>query len=194
MKRVLVALGVLALAACGQSEPPPPEETTTPAAYAGPNNCAAQAEAVWIRANGADYKVDAATNGPSCAEATATLVVRGPENVALHTFTAPTQQIFGLRDATDPAAMQREITAWLDQTPDSLDTTAGVPEWRAAYMQPDVSEFPFYPEPGIDRASYLATRASRLPMYCYAQGRESLACVVLENGAVRKLGVQAFPG
>lgn len=193
MKRMMAAMAVLALAACGQTQEAAGPDTS--AEYTGPNNCPATAETVWVSANGADYKVDASTNGADCATATATLHVRGPEGVVLHEFTAPAQNILGLREAADPAAMQTAVTDWLAQTPSGYDTSAGVPDWREASMQPQItSEFRFYPETGTPRDAYLATRSARLPMFCYAQGRESLACVVLEDGAVRKFGMQQVPG
>ncbi len=196
MRLMVAAAAALALAACGQSAQQ--EEAAAPAdpaAYSGPNNCAASAERVWIRANGADYKVDAATNGADCASAIATLHVRGPENVVLHEFSAPVRNLIGLREATDPAAMQAAVTEWLNQTPPLLETSGGLPDWREASMQPEIeSEFRFYPETGTTRDQYMAVRTARAPMFCYAQGRESLACVVLESGAVRKFGMQQVPG
>lgn len=187
----------LLLAACGQTNPSLAKQAPEPtqqAVYSGPNLCEAKARKIWVEGNGADYTVEAETFGPSCAEAIATLKVFGPEHVTLHTFSAPARQIFGLADAADPAAMQRELAAWLDQSPAGLRTTAGVPGWRAAALQPEQSEFPFYPAEGMTRDAYLAVRAARLPMFCFAQGRESMSCLYLENGEAKVLGIQSFPG
>ncbi|MET0182832.1 MAG: hypothetical protein ABW199_08110 [Caulobacterales bacterium] len=196
MKNTIAAIALLALAACGQAQDAT-KEGDTPAqntAASGPNLCEAKAEKVWVEVNGANYTVEAATAGPSCAEAVATLTVRGPEGVSLHQFRAPVQQIFGLRDAADPAAMQTEVTAWLGQTPPALANTGGVPDWREVNLQPDVSEFPFYPQEGMDRATYLSIRTARLPMFCFAQGRESMNCLYLKDGQVAPYGLQTFPG
>lgn len=190
MKKLTIALMALGLAACGQTQQ---QEAAAPAPAV--NNCPATAETVWVSANGGEYKVQAETAGADCASAEATLTVRGPEGQQLHQFKAPAQNILGLREAADQPAMAAAVTAWLSQTPDNYETTAGLPDWRAASLQPEItSEFRFYPETGATRDQYLAVRAARLPMFCYAQGRESLACLVLEGGAVRRFGIQQVPG
>jgi len=33
-----------------------------------------------------------------------------------------------------------------------------------------------------------------VPVFCYVQGMESMACVALQNGEMTKVGVQTFPG
>jgi hypothetical protein len=55
-------------------------------------------------------------------------------------------------------------------------------------------EFPFYPEPGVDRDYYEKARALRAPVFCYVQGMESMSFVALIEGGMVKLGVQSFPG
>ena len=59
---------------------------------------------------------------------------------------------------------------------------------------PRSGEFPFYPEPYYDRSGYEVLRQSDVPLFCYVQGMESIACVALENGRMEKVGVQSFPG
>jgi len=181
-------LASLALAACGQSgaekaEAPAAEQSTA-------NNCPATAEAVWVSANGVDYKVEAATAGATCADATATLTIRGPENQSLHEFSAPTRTLAPLMSAADATAMQAGLTTWITQTAQSMRTTAGLPDWRAASLQPEIGATRFYPDD--QRDAYLALRTAALPQLCYAEGRENYACVVLENGAVRKIGLNTL--
>jgi len=191
MKKLYAALvTAFALAACGQSgaekaEAPAVEETAA-------NNCPATAETVWVSANGADYKAQASTTGATCAGATATLTIRGPENQELHTFSAPTRAILPLMNAADQTAMQAALTTWITQTSQSMRTTAGLPNWIAASLQPEISATRFYPEEGLTREQYLALRTAALPQMCYSQGREQWACVVLENGAVRKIGLNTL--
>jgi hypothetical protein len=57
-----------------------------------------------------------------------------------------------------------------------------------------LGEFYFYPEAGVDRATYESVRAARLPVFSYVQGMESMAVIVLRNGRMEKLGAQSFPG
>jgi hypothetical protein len=54
--------------------------------------------------------------------------------------------------------------------------------------------FPFYPSEGVTREAYLAARAANAPMWCFVQGMESQACLVLRDGAITELGAQSFPG
>ena len=37
-------------------------------------------------------------------------------------------------------------------------------------------------------------RGARVPMFCYVQGLESMACVALTSDGITKVGVQSFPG
>lgn len=191
MKKLYAALvTAFALAACGQSGA---EKADAPVAeQAAANNCPATAEAVWVQANGVDYKVEAATAGATCADATATLTIRGPENQSLHEFSGATRAVLPLMNAADSTAMQAALTTWITQTSQSMRTTAGLPDWRAASLQPEIGATRFYPGEGLERDAYLALRAAALPQMCYATGRENYACVVLENGAVRQIGLNTL--
>lgn len=192
MKKLCAALvTALALAACGQQSAEKAEEAPA-AEQAAANNCPATAETVWVSANGADYKAQASTTGATCAAATATLTIRGPENQELHAFSAPTRAILPLMNATDQTAMQAALTTWITQTSQSMRTTSGLPNWIAASLQPEITGTRFYPEEGLTREQYLAIRTAALPQMCYSQGREQWACVILENGAVRKIGLNTL--
>jgi hypothetical protein len=46
----------------------------------------------------------------------------------------------------------------------------------------------------VGRVGGEAARAARLPVFCYVQGMESMACVMWKDGGITKLGVQLFPG
>ena len=59
---------------------------------------------------------------------------------------------------------------------------------------PMSGEFPLYLEDGTTREDYAALRVKKLPMFCYVQGMESQACLALEDGGLRKIGAQSFPG
>ncbi len=199
MNRFWVALAALGLCACGQSSPSSTATTAAtpamPAIYSGPNLCDAKAERVWVRQGGVEYKVDASTYGPNCSEAQATLRIHGADGAVIHSLGTNVSRIIGLKDAADPTAMQAAVTAWLTQTPPLWRNSGDLPDWFEGYLQPAINNrLVFYPEQGATRDAYLAMRAAHLPIFCYAQGRESLACVVLENGQVRKIGVQTIPG
>ncbi|MGE3142466.1 MAG: hypothetical protein AB7L65_04040 [Hyphomonadaceae bacterium] len=169
------------------------DDTPAMATAATANLCDAHAEKIWSPTGGQRFTVTAATAGPACARAEATLIVRGADNAELLRFTALTEHIFDLREAVDSEAMAAALAAWIDQSQSQLGTTARLPEWPHGAGEPG-GEFPFYPEERVSRAAYLAKRAANLPMFCFTQGLESLACYVLENGALERLGVQTFPG
>ena len=89
------------------------------------------------------------------------------------------------------AGVQRRFGA-----PPNQLSTADLPAWAEGAEYPVLGDFAFYPEEGIDRATYTKVRDSKAPIFCYVQGMESMACVVkdAENGGFFKLGVQTFPG
>lgn len=181
--RSLALLAVLALAACGQSPAPAVDQAAAPAA----NACDARATGAWQEV----YTVAASTAGPTCAGATATLTVTNAQGVELLNFSAPTEQVMTLAPAQDVAAMRTALADWIKG--DDMPTTARLPVWTAGASTPQV-EFPFYHEENITQQRYEAVRAADLPMFCFVQGMESMACHVLEDGALTKLGVQSFPG
>ncbi len=75
-----------------------------------------------------------------------------------------------------------------------MQTSAALPDWPANADGPQSGEFPFYPEAGYDRESYMTLRANDLPLFCYVQGMESMGCLAAADGEVTKIGVQSFPG
>lgn len=90
--------------------------------------------------------------------------------------------------------MQAALAEWIDPARNTtLQTSSALPEWPASTEFPTNGEFPFYPE-GFTREAYNALRAAHLPLYCYVQGMESMACIVYGDGGVDKVGVQTFPG
>ena len=93
-----------------------------------------------------------------------------------------------------PFSPGRWLAEWV--TPGStMISTSALPEWPANAQAPESGEFPFYPEEGYDREAYNALRTNNLPLYCYVQGMESLACIAFSGeGEVSKIGVQSFPG
>ena len=100
-----------------------------------------------------------------------------------------------LAPARDPEAMREVLAEWIDPASNTtLQTSSALPEWPANAQAPQNGEFPFYPEEGYDRAAYNTLRANNLPLLCYVQGMESVACLALGDGELTKIGVQTFPG
>lgn len=184
--RILLIASLAALGACTQEAAGPAGETPTAQAA---NNCPAQASAPWDA-----FTIEAAASGADCAQAQATLTIRDANGGAVYTETYEAAQVMVLAGAGSPADMERMLREWVSPPGAAKDSTGDLPVWEANAEQPASGEFPFYPEEGVDRAAYEALRRGDAPMFCYVQGMESEACLVAQNGAVTKVGLQTFPG
>lgn len=183
--------------------PPKPAQKLTAASPASPppvvatNGCAARSVAAWKAAN-ETYKIEAFTDGPECARAVAVLVIRDSKDETMWIDTFQVSHNLALSDANTVADMQSALSAWITET--DIDnkplhaTTGDLPAWDQKQTQPVRGEFPFYPEEGVQREDYTKLRDQKLPMFCYVQGIESEACLVLHDGAFEKIGAQSFPG
>lgn len=184
MRSVLI-VGALALAACS----PPSEQTGALAP-----GCDARAQNAWV-ASDERYSVEATSAGPDCVRAVATIVVRDGSGVPLYAEAHLAQHVMVLAPATDADSMQSALREWADPANNTtMTTTSALPDWPANAIAPASGEFPFYPEAHFDRESYTALRQADVPLLCYVQGMESMACLALRDGQLEKVGVQAFPG
>ena len=189
MKAGWIAAVAWALGACS-----PPAATTTQVEAAAPNVCAASVDAQWSRPGSAMLSVNAATRGANCAEALATLTIRGPDGAPLYFETYPTAQVMVLAPAQSPAAMQAALAEWLDQSNPMIKTSDDLPVWKATDEMPASGEFPFYVAEGMGREQYNALRRRNVAVFCFVQGMESETCLALENNRLTKIGAQSFPG
>lgn len=156
--------------------------------------CDARAANTWA-AGDAQYSVEASTDGPDCARAVATIVVRDASGNPIYAEAHLAQHIMVLAPATTKAAMQTALADWSNPANNTtMQTTSALPDWPNGADGPQNGEFPFYPEQAYDRDSYMRVRESNLPLLCYVQGMESMACLALSDGELSKVGVQAFPG
>jgi hypothetical protein len=123
-----------------------------------------------------------------------TLVVRAPDGKVLWVDAAPAENVMTFVEAKTRKQVTRALGEWLMQS-HIFKSTAELPEWKKGAEAPVSSEFPFYPEAGIDREFYEKMRAEKQPVFCYVQGMESMACIGLsKDGQMTKIGVQSFPG
>jgi hypothetical protein len=159
-----------------------------PAAY-----CDAEANGVWPGPQGQQFAVTAMTTGPNCRQSVAVLIVRDAEGNVAWTDSRPAVHVMGLNTPETRAPMQVALNDWIAFGARG-QTTADLPPWPRANEPPSASGFEFLVEPWIDRDYYLEMRARAEPMYCYVQGMESLACLVLYHDRLEKIGVQSFPG
>jgi hypothetical protein len=165
-----------------------------PASGATVQGCNASAAATWQPLKGRPYRLEAFSQGPSCARAAVVLVIRAPDGRVVWTHAAAAEHLMVFVEVKTRAQMARALREWLSQS-HTFRSTADLPEWKKGAEQPASGEFPFYVEPGIDRDMYEGIRAAKQPVFCYVQGMESMACVVLDkDGQITKVGVQSFPG
>lgn len=162
-----------------------------PVLQAEAGGCTTRAEKPWP-AGGQGYTVSAFTDGPDCERAVAVIVVRDAAGAPLWIDSFNAQHVAVLAGIADAGALEAGLAEWI--TYDGMPSTAALPAWAEGADSPMLAEFPFLPEPGFDRASWEEQRAADRPVFCYVQGMESMACVMLGDGFMEKLGVQLFPG
>lgn len=139
------------------------------------------------------YTAEAHTFGPTCEQAIAVLVIRAREGSPLYTWSGRVQDIFGLKDAGDAAAMTTALDDWIANS-GGIAKTSELPAWETTDGQPQRAEFPFMPESWIDKAYWDTLKADNLDMFCFPQGGESLNCAALRGGQMEEIGLQLFPG
>lgn len=182
---------IAALAACAPGAPSQVGDTGQTASVRG---CMAVATTPWRPLSGVEFSIEARSAGPDCARAVATLVIRDTQGRALWTDARAAEHVMTLKDARDEQSIRAAMAEWIDPASSTMRTTATLPDWPAGAQGPENGEFPFYPEPHLDRESYEDLRRRNTPMFCYVQGMESLACVAFNENRIEKVGVQSFPG
>jgi hypothetical protein len=160
---------------------------------AGADRCDSMTSGRWAPVDGVSVAVEAASLGPTCAEAVATIVVRD-ENGVLFAHAYPAAQVMVLAGARNEAAMRTALGEWIDSSNNTVNTSSALPDWPAGSPEPVSGEFPLYVDDSLDRTNYLALRERNVPVFCYVQGMESLNCMAYENGLMTPIGVQTFPG
>lgn len=192
-----MATALLTLAACSPpaaDTSPPPSSSAVPVTTAAVNGCPAQASSTWNARATAAFTITAAANGPSCAEAQATITIADANGAVVHTATlAPsgTQALAGAESVPD---MERMLREWITPAGASMDSTGDLAAWAAGAPEPSDAQVPFHPAAGVTRSIYEALRAADAPMYCYEQSREGALCFTLRDGVIAPLGVQTFAG
>lgn len=192
--RILSVAAALALAACGPKEEARDPGPASASMQAPHNNCPATAAATWTADGGVAFTIEASAVGATCADASATITFKNDAHDTAFTETYPASQVMTLAGAESAEDMQRRLGEWIMPGGAAADSTGDLPQWAAGAQSPSDGEFPFYPDEGMDRSAYEALRARDIAMFCYVQGMESQACFAMQGGALRKIGVQTFPG
>ncbi|MEL6318485.1 MAG: hypothetical protein AAFR16_12715 [Pseudomonadota bacterium] len=162
-----------------------------------PNGCPASSSVDWRAEDGdavAVFAVAAHARGPSCADAAILLTMRDPAGRLATTAAFDPRLLFDFGAPETPEQMVEALTRWLLEPGDGGAADV-LPEWAEGAEQPG-GEFPFFPEPWIDRSLYEALRALNAPLFCVIQGGESSGCYAadVEAGRIDYIGAQSFPG
>lgn len=147
----------------------------------------------WAPVRNSVFRAEAFSDGPTCAHAVVTLVIRAPDGAPLWADAMPASQVMTFSQVRKSGKMTAALREWLAQS-HLFRSSLDLPAWKKGEAAPIAGEFPFYPDEAVDRDYYEQVRSERLPVFCYVQGMESLACIVLKDGAMMKVGLQTFPG
>jgi len=166
-------------------------------AWAEPSQAASACDVsvgfAWAPSGQRPLRAEAVSHGPRCDKAVVVVTVRGADGTPLWVDARVAQFVMPFAGVKSMKAMKAALGEWIRQD-HQLKSTASLPTWPPGAAQPASGEFPFLPDEAVDRDYYEAARRARLPLFCYVQGMESMACVALKDGGMIKLGVQLFPG
>ena len=155
--------------------------------------CTAFASAPWVNGPTPRLKLEAFSDGPSCAKAVAVITIRNAAGSVLFSHSYIGEVLAPTSGVRTIVQMRAALNSWLQAGRDR-SIHANLPNWVAGADEPVDTEFPFMPDETITRADYLAIKANRTPIVCYVQGMESLNCLVYRNGDMEPFGIQTFPG
>lgn len=184
MRFMLLGALALALTACGQREE-----------IAAGDGCAlsASTQVTWSSAQAQDT-ITATAEGPSCANAVLTFVVRTAEGEPIWAVAAPYAELT-VGGRTDPESdvapetVQTFLESWVDVT---LNTTEALPAWPegADTLGGAVEGMAYYTE--LDREVYESLRTRNLNQLCYAAGVDASQCLVIDPQTNRPMRMVAF--
>ncbi len=121
---IVLLAGLAALAGCKQKSVPV-------AADAAPRtDCAAQALSSWGIAAGQVYEIGAFSQGPDCAKAVITLVVRAPDGQPVFaTAIKALENGLAFDGAKNSQDMQTRLQDWIAPAQAGFTTSADLPPW-----------------------------------------------------------------
>ncbi len=184
MRFTLVLVAALALSACG-------ERRQTAA-----SGCARVAthEVAWTNPDSPDT-ITTRSDGPSCAQAVVTFVVRNAAGDALWAFASTYYDLTagGMAPQNAPAVSAEEMDSFLAGWADVSETRSGdLPQWRedAATLTESATTFAY--ETPFDRETYEMLRARNLPTICYAAAVEATQCLIIDPASLSPAMIVAY--
>jgi hypothetical protein len=183
MKHATIILAVLALAACSPPEPQKEDGATAelPPAVARAG-CFAEFSRDWSAVGSQYYVIEAEAEGPTCAEATATMRITSRDGAVLFEHEYRTADVpLAFSPNSNQTGLREELEGWSSNTADP-QTADTLPAWPGGAQRP-----PHF-QPEVTRAQYEAARGAQGPLFCYPDGGESNACVALAGDRATLLG------
>jgi hypothetical protein len=175
MRWLVIGLAALSMSACS---PRAPE-----AASADGCTRTATQDVTWSGAQTPDH-ISARAEGPSCAQAVVTFVVRNGAGDPLWAFASTYYDMTMGGVPPEGAApvsteeMDRFLAAWADV--EVKPSTETLPEWREGVATLTESATTFAYDTPFDRETYEALRARNLRTLCYAAAVEAVQCLVID--------------
>ena len=183
MKRATVILAALAVAACSPPQPQKDDAATAelPAAAARAG-CFAEFSRDWSAVGSQYYVIEAEAEGPTCAEATATIRITARDGTTLYEHAYRTADVpLAFNPNSNQTALRDELEGWTQNTaePPTADT---LPPWPAGAARP-----PHF-QAAVGRSQYESARGAQGPLFCYPDGAESNACVAMNGDHATLMG------
>jgi hypothetical protein len=191
MRVIIFLLASLALAACVQREGP-----TRPQGAGDACTHTATHDVSWSNPDAADT-VTATSQGPSCAQAVVTFVVRNAHGDPLWTFASTYYDLHTggtpPPGVTPPAVSGEEMEKFLQSFADVTTMASGqLPDWAEGAPAPADATRPFHYSTAYTRDIYEALRASNRALVCYAAAAEATQCLIVDPASNGPAVIVAF--
>jgi hypothetical protein len=187
MKRLGLAVLILAMAACSRQAPPTDAQGDAASQAAIPTpaaaGCNASASHDWSAVGSQYYMIEAEAHGPTCREAVATIRIKAHDGqTVLFERSYPVAEVpLAFNPNSDQTGFRSDLEEWTANVADT-PTANWLPAWPAGADHP-----PFF-HPLVSRAQYESFRGNQGPIFCYPDGGESNACVAMSGDHATLLG------
>lgn len=184
MKRLGLAVLLLAMAACSRQTPaqdsPTSPQAAIPPAAAG---CNATTSHDWSAVGGQYYIIEAEAHGPTCGGAVATIRVKARDGrTVLFQRSYPVAEVpLAFNPNSDQTGFRSDLEEWTANVADT-PTASWLPAWPPGADHP-----PFF-HPLVSRLQYESFRGAGGPLFCYPDGAESNACIAMSGDHATLLG------
>ena len=191
MRAIAFLIVAVALGACVQREGP-----TRPQGAGDACTRNATHTVTWSSQDAPDM-ISAISEGPSCAQAVVTLVVRNADGDPLWVFANTYHDLHtgGVAPPgiAPPAVTVEEMEKFLQSFANVTAMQSGqLPHWTDGAPGPADASRPFHYSTAYQRDTYEALRASNRPLICYAAAAEATQCLIMDRASNSAAIVVAF--